>query len=346
MLSHSNAGVRMGRGRVLVVGGAGYIGSMSAVELVEAGYEVVILDNLSTGYREALAGPLVHADVRDRGAVREVLREGRFDAVMHFAARIAVGESVRDPVGYYDNNVGGTLSLLDAMVESGVRCLVFSSSAAVYGDPSRVPIDEDQPMAPVSPYGWTKAMVEQMLADLRAAGQLRATALRYFNASGAALDGRRGEAHLPETHLIPLALDAAMGHRPPLEIFGDDYPTRDGTCVRDYIHVADLARAHVSALEQLLAGDPGGAFNVGTGAGYTVREVLEAVGAELGTPVPHAVGPRRAGDPPELVASADRARAHLGWEPHCSSLAEIVSSAARWSRAPRYGPRARHTPAQ
>ena len=326
--------------KMLVVGGAGYIGSATARALIEAGHQVVTYDDLSTGFREAAQGELVVGDVRDTAKLRDVLREGRFDAVLHFAARIAVGESVRAPVSYYGVNVGGSLSLVEAMSDAGVKAIVFSSSAAVYGDPSVNPIPEDQPIQPMSPYGHTKAMVEQLLADARAEG-FRVACMRYFNASGAMPDGSMGEAHHPETHLIPLAIGAAMGHRAQLDVFGDDYETRDGTCVRDYIHVVDLARAHVAAVSALLEGSTGASWNVGTGTGHTVREVLDAVGRAVGTPVPHRLVARRPGDPASLVADPSRIGRELGWTATCSSLDTIVESATRWAFAPRYGPLAR-----
>lgn len=327
----------MASAKILVVGGAGYIGGICARALARGGHSVVTYDDLSTGYAEAVTGPLVRGDVRDAGALRQTLREGRFDAVMHFASRIAVGESVREPLGYYGVNVGGSLALLEAMAEAGVRRLVFSSSAAVYGDPRELPIPETHPFAPVSPYGRTKAMIEEVVADLRAAEGLQVATLRYFNAAGAAEDGWLGEAHQPETHLIPLAIASALGQRPPLDVFGDDYETPDGSCVRDYIHVEDLADAHLLALDRLLQGSSGSAWNVGTGQGHTVYEVLSAVGSALGRPVPHRVAARRPGDPPALVAGSDRIRAELGWQPTRSSLDGIVRAACRWARAPRYG---------
>ena len=326
--------------KTLVVGGAGYIGSATARALQEAGHEVVTYDDLTTGFREAVQGELVVGDVRDTAKLRGVLREGRFDAVLHFAARIAVGESVRQPVSYYGVNVGGSLSLVEAMAEVGVRAIVFSSSAAVYGDPGVSPIPEGQAIQPMSPYGHTKAMVEQLLHDARAEG-FRVACMRYFNASGAQPDGSMGEAHHPETHLIPLAIGAAMGQRPPLDLFGDDYETRDGTCVRDYIHVVDLAAAHVAAVGALLSGSEGAAWNVGTGTGHTVREVLDAVGRAVGAPVPHRLVARRPGDPASLVADPTRIQTELGWRAELSSLETIVETATRWARAPRYGPLAR-----
>ncbi len=320
---------------ILVVGGAGYIGSICARALREAGHATVTFDDLSTGHREAVDGPFVEGDVRDRALLREVLRAHRVDAVMHFAARSLVGESVAHPLRYYDVNTGGTAALLQAMDDAGVRRLVFSGTCAIYGDPVRLPIDEDHPRAPVSPYGASKAMVEEILAACREREGFQVTSLRYFNAAGAMPDGSLGESHRHETHLIPLALQAALGQRPRLQLYGTDYPTRDGTCIRDYVHVLDLADAHLQAMDRLLRGDPGDAYNVGTGRGHTVREVIEAVGRIAG-PVPHVEAPRRPGDPPELVAAADRIREALGWEPRYTDIDAIVETAATWARNPRF----------
>jgi UDP-glucose-4-epimerase GalE len=322
--------------KILVVGGAGYIGSVCAAALRSAGHQTVVLDDLSTGHREAVPGELVVADVRDRQTVARVLREGRFDAVMHFAAKSQVGESMRAPVLYYDVNMGGTAALLDAMDSAGVKALVFSSTCAIYGDPAYLPLDEAHPKAPVSTYGDSKAMVERMLDAAREREGFRITALRYFNAAGAMPDGSLGESHDPETHLIPIALQAALGKRPPLSLFGDDYETRDGTCVRDYIHVLDLAEAHRLAMERLLDGDPGDAYNVGTGVGTTVREIMEAIHRVSGRPVPHAVAARREGDPPALYARADKIQQALGWEPRWLKIDDVVQTALRWARSPRY----------
>ncbi len=322
--------------KILVVGGAGYIGSVCAAALRSAGHQTVVLDDLSTGHREAVPGELVVADVRDRQTVARVLREGRFDAVMHFAAKSQVGESMRAPVLYYDVNMGGTAALLDAMDSAGVKALVFSSTCAIYGDPAYLPLDEAHPKAPVSTYGDSKAMVERMLDAAREREGFRITALRYFNAAGAMPDGSLGESHDPETHLIPIALQAALGKRPPLSLFGDDYVTRDGTCVRDYIHVLDLAEAHRLAMERLLDGDPGDAYNVGTGVGTTVREIMEAIHRVSGRPVPHAVAARREGDPPALYARADKIQQALGWEPRWLKIDDVVQTALRWARSPRY----------
>ncbi|MEQ1571797.1 MAG: UDP-glucose 4-epimerase GalE [Myxococcota bacterium] len=322
--------------RVLVVGGAGYIGSVCGAHLVEHGHHVVVLDDLSTGHPQAAPGPLVQGDVRDRARTAELLRAGRFDAVMHFAARAVVGDSVRRPTDTFSVNVGGTAALVDAMNLAGVRSLVFSSTCAVYGEPLHLPLTEDHPHAPVSPYGESKSIAERILGLAREREGLRVTALRYFNAAGAASDGSRGEAHHPETHLVPLALAAAAGASRPLTLFGDDWPTRDGTCVRDYVHVEDLAEAHRLALTALVDGEAGSAYNLGTGRGATVREVLQAVERVTGRPVPHGVEGRRAGDPAELWADGSRARSALGWRPK-HDLERIVADAARWAAAPRYG---------
>ncbi len=322
--------------RILIVGGAGYIGSCCAALFRDAGWQTECFDDLSTGHRQAVSGPLHVGDIRDRDALAAVLRDGRYDGVMHFAAKSLVGESTKAPLRYFDNNVAGTTALLAMMAEHGVKNLVFSSTCAIYGDPVRLPLDESHPRAPVSPYGESKDLVERMLATIRQREDLRVTTLRYFNAAGALPDHGLGESHQPESHLIPLALQAALGQRPPLALFGEDYPTRDGTCVRDYIHVADLADAHKLAMQRLLDGDKGDAYNVGTGIGTTVREVLDSVGRVLGQPVPHHSAPRREGDPPELYAQADKIRTTLGWEPRFTRIDDIVETAAQWARAPRF----------
>jgi UDP-glucose-4-epimerase GalE len=321
--------------RVLVVGGAGYIGSVCARHLARRGDTVETLDDLSTGHAAAATGPLHRVDLRDRAEVNAVLARG-FDAVLHFAARSLVGESVQAPLPYFDVNIGGTLVLLDAMARHGVSHLVFSSTCAVYGDPIFLPLTEAHPFAPVSPYGLSKRVVEDLLAALRARGALRVTTLRYFNAAGATADGALGEAHRPETHLIPLAIAAARGERPPLSLFGEDYPTPDGTCIRDYVHVEDLAAAHAAALDRLLAGDAGGAYNLGTGRGHSVREVLDAVASVVGQAVPVVRGPRRAGDPAALFADPSAAAAALGWRAERTSLRATVASAAEWAARPRF----------
>lgn len=316
-------------GQILVTGGAGYIGSHMVQTLNASGFEVVVYDNLATGFRDALPPcTFIEGDLADRARIETVFARHRIAAVMHFAASIAVGESVRHPAAYYRNNVVHTLNLLDAMRAHAVDRLVFSSTAAVYGEPLETPITEAHPLRPLNPYGHSKRMVEQILADHAVAYGLNAVTLRYFNAAGADPAGARGERHEPETHLIPLALAAASGARAGLEIFGDDYATADGTCVRDYVHVMDLCDAHLRALSYPRAGFR--AFNLGNGAGFSVREVLAAVQAVTGREVPTCVRPRRAGDPAVLIAEATRARRELGWRPRYTQLTRIVADAWRW----------------
>ena len=319
--------------RVLVTGGAGYIGSHTAKALARAGHEVVVLDNFSAGHRWAVKwGPCVEGDLADPAVVKSALKAYGIDAVMHFAASIQVGESVRDPKKYFWNNVVNTLRLLDAMIEAGVAHIVFSSSAAVYGNPEKVPIPEEHPARPVSPYGDTKLMMERALEHYGAAYGVRWMALRYFNAAGADPEGELGEEHEPETHLIPLVIRAALGRSPHVEVYGTDYPTPDGTALRDYIHVADLADAHVKALEYLARGGESRALKLGTGQGHTVREIIAAVAKLRGGPVPTRDAPRRAGDPPALVADPTQAMGFLKWKPRCSDLATIVESAWKWHK--------------
>lgn len=335
---------RMDRGSkpaVLVTGGAGYIGAHTAKALSERGFFPVVFDSLSSGFREAVQwGAFVHGDIRDTRALAEAISDHGVKSVIHFAGLIEVGRSVAQPDIFWEINVGGTVSLLTAMRERGVERLVFSSSAAVYGQGGRGPLEtipESAGKAPASPYGDTKLACEWMIeAQCRAYG-LTAVALRYFNAAGADPSGRIGEAHEPETHLLPLAIAAGLGEGKPLTVFGEDFDTPDGTCLRDYIHVNDLAAAHVAALEVDLPAGAYEAVNVGTGQGHSVREVVEAVGRALGRPVPHSIGARRAGDPPSLVADASRARDLLGWEPVCSTLDRIVADALRWEAQPAYG---------
>jgi UDP-arabinose 4-epimerase len=316
---------------VLVTGGAGYIGSHACKALKAAGFTPVAFDDLSSGHEDAVrSGPLVKANILDADAVAAALRDYAPTAVMHFAGVIEVGGSVVDPGRYYLNNVAGSVTLLRAMIAAGVKRLVFSSSAAVYGEPTGDTIAEDAPLAPISPYAHTKAMVEQMLADFGRAHGLRSVALRYFNAAGADADGETGEAHDPETHLIPLALRAAAGTGAALKLFGEDYPTPDGTCLRDYIHVADLVDAHVLALTALEGGALPPAINLGAGRGASVREVIDTVGAVVGKPVAYESAPRRAGDAARLVADIGLARSALGWSPKCSGLDEIVRTAWAW----------------
>ncbi len=315
--------------RVLVTGGAGYIGSIVAEQLVAAGDDVVVLDNLSTGHRAAVPDDarFVEGDLGDGTLLRRVLAE--VDAVVHMAAVSLVGVSVRDPATYYHQNVTLGLGLLDAMRATGVRDLVFSSSAAVYGEPEKQPIDEDDPTRPTSPYGETKLALERAIQAYGHAYGLRAASLRYFNAAGASL--RSGEDHEPETHLIPRVLKAAMGTGPAIHVFGEDYPTRDGTGVRDYVHVLDLADAHVRALRALDTGEAGGAYNLGCGGeGWTVREVIAAAERITGRSIPVVSGPRRPGDPAVLVASGTRAREALGWTPRHGTLEAMIGSAWAW----------------
>jgi UDP-arabinose 4-epimerase len=313
---------------VLVIGGAGYIGSHAARALKRAGHEVIIFDNLCTGYEFLAAGfELVKGDMLDAAALAKVLP--RAEAIMHFAAHAYVGESVTNPKKYFYNNVEGGLSLLNAALAAGVKKIIFSSTCAVYGDPAKVPIEENTPRQPVNPYGVSKLFFEQALEAYDRAYGFRYASLRYFNAAGADDSGEIGELHEPETHLIPLALRAAAGRGPELQIFGTDYPTPDGTCVRDYIHVNDLASAHVKALEHLAAGKESIAVNVGTGVGASVQEVITAVEEVTGKPVPHKKVPRRPGDPPALVANPAKAQALLQWKA-TRGLRDVVSTAWNW----------------
>jgi UDP-arabinose 4-epimerase len=318
---------------ILVTGGAGYIGSHACKVLARAGYRPVVFDNLSRGHREAVRwGPLVEGDLADRRHLCAALAEHRVAAVMHFAAYAYVGESVADPAMYYRNNLGGTLSLLDAMREAGVDEIVFSSTCATYGIPDGVPIRETTPQLPVNPYGETKLAIERVLHWYNQAYGLRFAALRYFNAAGADPEGEIGENHEPETHLIPRVLRAALGTGEPVEVYGTDYATPDGTAVRDYIHVADLADAHVRALGYLAASGESGALNLGTGQGCSVRQVIAAVERIAGRPVPFRETARRAGDPPELVADPALARTRLDWQPRHSDLDTIIGTALAWER--------------
>lgn len=324
---------------VLVTGGAGYVGSHTALALACAGHDVVIYDDLSAGHEEAVARvaqacpnrsvTLVRGDILDGASVARTLREARASAVMHFAARLLVGESVREPLVYYRTNVTGTLSVLEAMAAAGVTRFVFSSTAATFGEPEWTPIDEAHPQRPINAYGETKLAVERALPHVERATGLRWMALRYFNASGADPDARIGEDHQPEEHLIPRAIAAVLGG-PPLTVFGDDYPTPDGTCIRDFVHVTDLAAAHVAALRALEAGAPSSAYNLGNGQGMSVRQVIDSVARMSGRTVPSAVGPRRPGDPARLVASSARIRRELGWAARFEALDAIVGTAWAW----------------
>ncbi|MBI4756206.1 MAG: UDP-glucose 4-epimerase GalE [Betaproteobacteria bacterium] len=317
--------------KVLVVGGAGYIGAHMVDTLVQAGHEVSTLDNFSTGHREAvLGGDIIEGDLADRDGLRKLFSVRRLDAVMHFAASALVGESVANPALYYRNNVSNTLNLLEAMVEAGVRNFVFSSTAAVFGEPESLPIDEAHPKHPINPYGRTKRMVEEMLGDFDAAYGLRSVSLRYFNAAGADPAARIGERHDPETHLIPLVLQAASGRRACVRVFGRDYDTRDGTCVRDYIHVLDLCQAHLLALDHLRRGGESTALNLGNGDGYSVQEVIDVARRVSDRPIRVEDADRRAGDPARLVADASAARRVLGWAPRFGDLETIVTHAWNW----------------
>jgi UDP-glucose-4-epimerase GalE len=317
--------------RILVTGGAGYIGSNTTLVLLDSGYDVVVADNLSRGHREAVdPARLREIDLLDTDALAALLEREPCDAVIHFAAYIAVGESMKIPEVYFRNNVAGSLSLLTAMQKTGTRNIVFSSTAAVYGMPERVPIPESEPYAPVNAYGESKVMVEKLLYWFDEIHGLRNVCLRYFNASGADVKNRAGEDHDPETHLIPLLFRAIQTGRP-VTLFGDDYPTPDRTCIRDYIHVTDLAQAHIAAVESLFAGGPSRKFNVGTGKGFSVKAVLQAVEEVTGKKVPFVMGPRREGDPPLLVADSTRLQTELGWKPQYSDLHRIVETAWVWA---------------
>jgi UDP-glucose-4-epimerase GalE len=321
------------RGVVLVTGGAGYVGSHAAKALRQAGHEVVIYDNLTAGHHAAALGaPLIEGDTGDVDAVRRAIRETRATAVMHFAAWLSVGDSVRDPAGYYRNNVLGTLGTLEAMAAEGCRQFVFSSTCAVYGEPVETPIRETHPTAPINAYGQTKLAVEQALPHFERAYGVRSICLRYFNAAGADPDGELGEDHAPEIHVIPRAFAAASGGAP-LDVFGEDYPTPDGTCLRDYVHVADLADAHIRALAWLAAGGASGCYNVGTEHPSSVRDVIASVERTTGRTVAWRPAPRRAGDPAILYASAQKIRADLGWAPRRAALDTIVADAWRWHQA-------------
>ncbi|MBP2485076.1 UDP-glucose 4-epimerase GalE [Rhizobium leguminosarum] len=315
---------------VLVVGGAGYIGSHTCLDLANKGYRPVVFDNFSNGHREFVRwGPAEEGDIRDRARLDEVLAKHKPAAILHFAALIEVGESVKDPVSFYENNVIGTLTLLSAAQAAGINAFVFSSTCATYGLPQSVPLDETHRQVPINPYGRTKYIVEQALADYDQYGSLRSVVLRYFNAAGADFEGRIGEWHQPETHAIPLAIDAALGRRQGFKVFGSDYETRDGTCVRDYIHVLDLADAHVRAVEYLLKGGDSVALNLGTGTGTTVKELLGAIEEVSNRPFPVEYIGRREGDSHTLVANNDKARDVLGWVPQYD-LSEIIRSAWDW----------------
>jgi UDP-glucose 4-epimerase len=318
---------------VLVTGGAGYIGSVAVEDLARRGEEVVVLDNLVYGHREAVPAevPFYEGSIGDAGLIKRIIADHNVDACMHFSAYAYVGESVEQPSKYFDNNFSETLRLLDALLAGGVKNFIFSSTCATYGVPQYVPIDERHPQWPINPYGWSKFMVERALEAYDTAYGLKYVALRYFNAAGAS--DRCGEDHDPETHLIPLVLKAALGKIPSVSIFGDDYPTPDGTAVRDYIHISDLASAHLLALDHLRAGNQSEFINLGNGSGYSVKEVIDTARRITGREVVANVGPRRAGDPPQLVGDSGKAREVLGWNPQFAALDTIIESAWNWHQA-------------
>ena len=320
---------------ILVLGGAGYIGSHTVYELIDAGRDVVVADNLLTGFRAAVhpKARFYQLDIRDRSALDELFTKEKIEGVIHFAASSQVGESMSDPLKYYDNNLHGTMVLLQAMVAHGVDKIVFSSTAATYGEPERVPILETDRTDPTNCYGETKLAMEHMMRWVSQAHGLKYVALRYFNACGAHPSGAIGEAHNPETHLIPLILQVPNGQREKISIFGDDYATKDGTCIRDYIHVSDLAQAHILALDYLLNGGDNNVFNLGNGVGFTVKEVIDVARAVTGHPIPATTTPRRAGDPAQLIASSDKAINVLGWKPKYNDLNTIIASAWKWHSA-------------
>jgi UDP-glucose 4-epimerase len=320
--------------KILVVGGAGYIGSHMVKWLLSSGYEVTTFDNLSKGYRDAVTGGIfIEGDLGSSEQLELLFTGASFDAVMHFASFIEVGESIREPAQYYQNNFTNTQHLLDAMVKHGVMHFIFSSTAAIFGEPQTVPIAEAHPKLPINPYGKSKLMVEQMLEDYDKAYGLKSVSLRYFNAAGADTGGELGERHDPETHLIPLVLQAASGRRESISVFGNDYETSDGTCVRDYIHVQDLCDAHMLALEKMQESGKSAQFNLGNGQGFSVRQVIDCASAITGLTIPTKQEPRREGDPAVLVADAARARAELGWEPKFSSLDIIIETAWNWEQS-------------
>lgn len=325
------------RQTILVTGGAGYIGSHAVLALNDQGYRVVILDNLVYGHRDfvecSLQVDLIEGDTNDRSLLDNLFQTYDIAAVMHFAAYAYVGESVENPAKYYRNNVVGTLTLLEAMIAAGVSRFVFSSTCATYGMPHTIPITEDHPQSPINPYGQSKLMVEQMLRDFEQAYGLRSVIFRYFNAAGADPQGRVGEDHNPETHLIPLVLQTALGHRDSIAIFGTDYDTPDGTCIRDYIHVTDLAEAHVLGLAYLEAGHPSAVFNLGNGSGFSVREVIAAAEQVTGRSIPTVESDRRSGDPPRLVGSSAKAHRRLNWTPRYGDLTQILTHAWQWHQA-------------
>lgn len=319
--------------KILVVGGAGYIGSHMVKMLLAKGYEVVTLDNLENGFQDAVVGgEFVLGDLADRNCLNDLFTANKFAGVMHFASHIQVGESVQNPGKYYQNNVANTLNLLDAMVANNVNAFIFSSTAAIFGEPEYTPIDEKHPKQPINPYGLSKWMIEQVLADFDKAHGLKSCCLRYFNAAGADPDGELGERHDPETHLIPLVLQAASGRRENITVFGKDYDTPDGTCIRDYIHITDLCQAHLLALEKLMDGADSMAFNLGNGQGFSVQEVIDVAREVTGQEIPVVESERREGDPARLVADSSLARKRLGWKPEYAELSTIIKHAWLWEK--------------
>lgn len=319
---------------ILVTGGAGYIGSHTVRQLEQAGHRVVVYDNLVKGHRNSVKNSLfIKGDIFDSDLLEDTIKRYAITSVVHFAAYSVVGESMEKPREYYHNNVGGTLNLLDIMLAAGVNKMVFSSTAAVYGEPEKTPITEDMPKNPTSVYGRTKVMMEEAMADYARAYGFKCIALRYFNACGADIGGDIGEDHRPETHLVPLVLQACLGKTDGIKIFGDDYPTEDGTCIRDYIHITDLAQAHVLALEALYQGHGSEVYNLGNGSGFSVKEITEAAEAVTGITIPKQVVARRPGDPAVLVASSEKIRRDLGWQPQYSDIKSIIETAWRWHKS-------------
>jgi UDP-glucose 4-epimerase len=328
---------------ILVTGGAGYIGSHTVAELLQQGEEVIILDNLQKGHQQAvMGGTFYNGDLRDRAFLNEVFSKHKMEAVIHFAANSLVGESVQKPLVYYDNNVIGTHALVSAMVEHDVKKIVFSSTAATYGEPKRIPIHEEDVTEPTNPYGETKLVMEKMLRWCDEAYGLKSISLRYFNAAGSHPDGIVGEDHDPESHLIPIILQVALGQREYIQIYGDDYPTEDGTCIRDYIHVMDLANAHWLALESLRKNNKSGVYNLGNGTGFSVKQVIETARKVTGHPIPAQASARRAGDPAVLIASSEKAKTELNWKPKYHDLETIIESAWRWQKDHPHGYNSKH----
>lgn len=323
---------------ILVIGGAGYIGSYVCKYLVKNGYRPIILDNLISGHRQAVKwGPFIKGSMGDLKLLKRIFEKYQVAGVMHFAAFCYVGESVREPAKYYQNNVADNVTLLQAIVENNISNFIFSSSCVIYGEPIEVPINEQHPQNPINPYGRTKLIVEQIMEDFKIAYGLKYISLRYFNAAGAEPNGQLGEDHKPETHLIPLVLQTALGRQEAIYIFGDDYPTRDGTCIRDYIHIDDLAQAHLLALERLLNGLSGETYNLGNGDGYSVKEVIEVARSVTGKPIPSKIVKRRLGDPAVLISSSQKAIKELGWKPQFPELHTIIDTAWKWHKNHPYG---------